>query len=72
MATSRTVKTKQGNLDIWEHVTEHYNASDEKKYASKIFMKSTSRNVYKIHASAKDVDTYIEALDLPASPEQQV
>jgi hypothetical protein len=64
MLKDKTVKTKQGNLEIWEHQLGAYNPAIEQKYASRIFNKQTLRNDLKIHISAKALELYISSLNL--------
>jgi hypothetical protein len=64
MVKEKTVKTIQGNLEIWEHTLGAYNAAIEQKYASRIFNKQTQRNDLKIHSSAKALELYIDGLNL--------
>ena len=64
MKKDKNVKTNQGNLEIWEHEVGPHNASIEQKYASRIFNKERSQNVFKIHSSAKSLEDYISGLNL--------
>ena len=67
MLKDKIVKTKQGTLEIWEHEVGDQKNTDEQKYASRIFNKTTSRNVFKIHSSAKELEVYIHDLNQTAA-----
>lgn len=64
MKKDKHVKTTQGNLEIWEHEIGVHNDLIEQKYASRIFIKARSQNVFKVHSSAKDLEDYIAGLNL--------
>lgn len=64
MLKDKIVRTKQGNLEIWEHEVGTHNPLAEQKYASRIFNKVKSRNIFKIHSSAQELQVYIDDLNL--------
>ncbi len=64
IAKDKTVRTKQGVLEIWEHEGGTPTASTEQKYASRIFNKIKSCNVIKVHSSAHELQVYIDHLNL--------
>ena len=65
MLKDKIVKTKQGTLEIWEHEVETKPNTEpaETKYASRIFNKVKSRNVFKIHSTARELELYINDLN---------
>lgn len=64
MSKDKTVRTKQGVLEIWEHEAGIPSASNEQKYASRIFNKVKGCNVIKVHFSLRELDAYIDYLNL--------
>jgi hypothetical protein len=65
MIKDKTVITKQGKVVIWEHTGEAGRTQTEQKYASKFFNKAKKLNVFKIHSSSRDLDLYIDSLNIP-------
>ena len=64
MKKDKNVKTSQGNLEVWEHEVGVHNDLAEQKFASRIFSKEKSQNVFKIHSSAKALKEYIDTLNI--------
>ena len=64
MEKNKIVKTKQGNLDVWEHESAAGKAAAEQMYASRIFDKEKRIHIFKLHSSVNALQSYINNLNL--------